>query len=64
MNTLDKAIRACDRSGIHEIEYLDIDGNRVKEKIKGEASKVDARATELRKHGCTIIKTKMFMNWS
>lgn len=25
MNTLDKAIRACDRDGIHEIEYLDVD---------------------------------------
>lgn len=64
MNTLDKAIRACDRSGIHQIEYLDIDGNKQKETIKGDASKVNSRVEELKKHGCKITKTNMFMNWS
>lgn len=64
MNTLDKAIRACDRDGIHEIEYIDIDGNKVKETIKGDVNAVNRRANELKHHGCLVRKIHMFMNWS
>ena len=50
-------------SGTHIIEYIDIDGNKQKETIKGSASEANRRADELRKHDCKVLKMHMFTNW-
>lgn len=56
MNALDKAIKACDASGIHILFYRDIDGNKTVEKFS-DIGKMRSRANELVNHG--INKNKM-----
>lgn len=51
------------KTGIHYITYKDIDGETVKQKIKGTPDDVNKRTRELREHDCKILKTEMFVNW-
>lgn len=63
MRSIDKAIKALDRSGVHIIEYIDIDGKKQKETIKGEVREMNNRVNTLKQHGCKIIKTNVYANW-
>lgn len=52
-----------DASGIHKITYVDVDGNKTEETIKGDPNLVNKRVSELKNHDCKILKTEMFLNW-
>lgn len=60
-----KIIKAKDakKTGIHIIEYKDVDDNYIKETVKGSLEKLKERKEELEKHDCKIIKTRYWVNW-